>query len=373
MTLSMQAAVVREVNALTIERVLLDEPHPREVLVRMQAAGVCHSDLGTLQGRMRAAPPLVLGHEGAGIVEAIGSEVTRVKPGDHVLINWMPHCNVCPQCLRGRPHLCERLYATTFQAYLPDGTTRLRTEDGLALKHYLSASTMAEWSVLDESSVVPIPEDVPFDVAAVIGCAVVTGVGAALHTGNAKPGMTAAVIGCGGVGLSAIMGCALASCQTIIAVDTVPGKLEFARELGATHTLLATSGMDLPAAFRQIVRGGPDLVIDSVGATATVAQALDGVMTGGTAVVVGLYEVHTPAPINLVSLVYGNKRLAGSFFGESKPLVDLPMLVAHYRAGRLPVQKLISTHYALEELPRAFADMEAGAVARGVLTIGSTR
>jgi len=371
MTITMRAAVVRAVDALTIEEVLLDEPQPHEVLVRMMAAGVCHSDLGTLQGHMRATPPLVLGHEGAGVVEKVGSAVTRVRSGDHVMINWMPHCNTCPQCLRGRPHLCDRLYATTFQALLPDGGTRLHTKDGVVLKHYLSASTMAEYAVLDQSSVVPIPSDVPFDVAAVIGCAVVTGVGAALHTGEAKPGMTAAVIGCGGVGLSAIMGCALANCQSIIAVDTVPAKLDFAREVGATHTILATRGMDVPAALREIIRGGPNLVIDSVGATATVAQALDGVMTGGTAVVVGLYEVHTPAPINLVSLVYGNKRLAGSFFGESKPLVDLPMLVEHYRAGRLPVEKLISAHYSLEELPRAFVDMEAGVLARGVLTIGS--
>lgn len=370
MTTSMQAAVVREIGALKIEDVLLDDPHDDEVLVRMMAAGICHSDLHTLHGQMRATPPLVLGHEGAGIVEKVGRNVTRVKPGDHVQVNWMPQCNVCPQCQRGRPNLCEKLGETTFQALLFDGTTRLHAHDGLRLKHHLGAATMAQYAVLNEVGVLPLPADVPFDVAAVIGCAVATGAGAAINTAEAKVGVAAAVIGCGGVGLSAIMGCAASGCYPIIAVDTMLSKLEFARDLGATHTLLVTAGMDVAGALKRFVRGGPDIVIDSVGAGTTISQALDAVIPGGTAVIVGLHEVRKPAAINPASLVYQNKRLLGSYFGGCKPLVDLPMLVGLYRAGRLPVDRLITAHYVLDDLPRAFADMEAGTIARGVLDLG---
>lgn len=367
MALSMRAAVVREFNALTIEEVTLDEPRADEVLVHMQAAGICHSDLHTLHGQMRSTPPLVLGHEGAGIVEKVGGAVTAVQPGDHVMINWMPQCNKCRQCLAGRPNLCERLGETTFQALLWDGTTRLQSHEGMALKHHLGAATMAHYAILSEAGVIKIPDDVPFDVAAVIGCAVATGAGAAINTAEAKAGMAAAVIGCGGVGLSAIMGCALAGCSPIIAVDTVPAKLEFARDLGATETLLVTPDMDVAAELKRMVKGGPDIVLDSVGATATIVQALDAVIPGGTAVIVGLHNVRQPAPINPAALVYSNKRLLGSYFGGCKPLVDLPKFVELYRAGKLPVDRLISAHYKLEELGNAFADMEAGTIARGVI------
>lgn len=369
MTIQMRAAVVRAVNELTIETVLLDAHKPYEVLVRMQAAGVCHSDLHTLHGEMRATPPLILGHEGAGIVVEVGADVRHVKVGDHVLVNWMPQCNDCPQCLRGRPNLCERLPETTFQALLPDGTTRLHTLEGMPLKHHLGAATMAEYAVLDGASALPIANDVPFPVAAVIGCAVVTGFGAAVNTGEAKAGMSAAVIGCGGVGLSAIMGCVLAGCHPVIAVDNVAAKLEFARNLGATHTLLVEAGMDVAAALKKMVRGGPDLVVDSVGAAGTIASALEAAVPGGTAVIVGLHGVRQPAAINPAALVYQNKRLLGSYFGSAKPLVDLPMLIELYRAGRLPVDRLITATYALDDIHRAFADMEAGTVARGVLQL----
>jgi len=369
MTIQMRAAVVRAVNELNIETVTLDAPKPYEVLVRMQAAGVCHSDLHTLQGQMRATPPLVLGHEGAGIVVAVGAQVQSVKVDDHVLVNWMPNCNHCLQCQRGRPNLCERLGQTTFQALLPDGTTRLHAQDGIALKHHLGAATMAEYAVLDEASVLPIPEDVPFRVAAVIGCAVVTGVGAVINTAEAKAGMSAAVIGCGGVGLSAIMGCVLAGCHPIVAVDTIAAKLDFARGFGATHTVLAGAGVDLVAELRRLVRGGPDIVLDSVGASSTIGQALEAAGPGGSAVVIGLHGVKQPAPINPAALVYQNKRLLGSFFGSAKAMVDLPILVELYRGGRLPVDRLITAEYALDDIQRAFADMEAGTVARGVLQL----
>ena len=183
--MKMRAAVVREINQLAIEEVTLDPPKAHEVLVRIRAAGVCHSDLHTYRGELRAMPPLVLGHEGAGIVEAVGSAVSRVKVGDRVLVNWVPSCNQCPTCLRGQPNLCERLPGTTLVALLPDGTTRLKTLDGLTLKHYLSAATMAEYAVIDEASAIPIPADVSFEVGALIGCAVITGAGAVINTAQA--------------------------------------------------------------------------------------------------------------------------------------------------------------------------------------------
>lgn len=366
MTVTMNAAVVRAVNELSIETVVLDSPKDREVLVRMRAAGVCHSDLHTLRGQLRATPPLVLGHEGAGVVEAVGAAVTRVKPGDHVMINWIPSCNSCPTCLRGWPSLCERLVTTTFQALLPDGSRRLSTEDGVSLKHFLGAATMAEFAVLDEAGVIAIPGDVPFDVASVIGCAVVTGVGAVINTAQVRPGSSAAVIGCGGVGLSALLGCRLAGCNPIIAVDVLESKLEFARTLGATHTLLARSA-DVVDGLRALTNGGPDTIFDSVGAPATINQALQAARPAGTAVVMGLHGARQEATISPATLVLQNKRLLGSFFGSARPQVDLPMLVELYRAGRLPVDRLITAHYALDQLPQAFADMESGAVARGVI------
>ena len=364
--MKMRAAVVREINQLAIEEVTLDPPKAHEVLVRIRAAGVCHSDLHTYRGELRAMPPLVLGHEGAGIVEAVGSAVSRVKVGDRVLVNWVPSCNQCPTCLRGQPNLCERLPGTTLVALLPDGTTRLKTLDGLTLKHYLSAATMAEYAVIDEASAIPIPADVSFEVGALIGCAVITGAGAVINTAQAQPGSSAAVIGCGGVGLSAIIGCQLAGCNPIIAVDVFESKLAFARQLGATHTINARQ-TDAVDALRQLTRLGPDYVFDSVGAAGTINQALKAVRPGGTATVMGMHAVKAEVPIPAGPLVAQNKRLLGSFFGSAKPHVDLPRLVELYRAGRLPLDALITKRYALEELPEAFADMEAGNVARGVI------
>ena len=360
--ITMRALVARAINQMAVEDVLLDPPKAHEVLVRMRAAGVCHSDLHTLQGQLRATPPLVLGHEGAGVVAAVGADVRHVQVGDPVLVNWIPACDTCPTCRRGLPNLCERLPLTTFQALLPDGTTRLHTQDGIVLKHFLSAATFAEYAVLDGGSVLPMPSSVPFEVAAVIGCAVVTGVGAVLNTAQARPGQSAAVIGCGGVGLSALLGCLLAGCHPVVAVDTTQAKLDFAQSLGATHTLLAGPGVDVAAELKRIVPGGPDVVLDSVGATATIGQALDAARAGGSAVVMGLHGVRTPATINPGALVYQNKRLLGSFFGQARPQVDLPMLVDLFRAGRLPVNRLITQHFTLDDAPAALEALNRGEI-----------
>lgn len=363
-----RAAVAREVGHLAIEEVELAPPKEHEVLVRMRAAGVCHSDLHTLRGELRAVPPLVLGHEGAGIVESVGSKVTRCRPGDRIVVNWLPACETCPTCLNGRHNLCERLVSTTFQALLVDGTSRLSTTDGLTLKHFLSAATMAEHAVIDESSVVPIPEGVPFEVAAVIGCAVATGVGAVINTAQAKPGLPAAVIGCGGVGLSSVMGCRLAGCSPIVAVDVMDSKLDFAKALGADEALNSASSADAAKALRALTGGGPEYIFDSVGAASTIELSIKAVRPGGTATIVGLHAAKQAVEIPAGALVLQNKRLLGSFVGSIRPRLDLPALFGLYLSGRLPLDDLITKRYPLDDLDKAFEDMESGHVARGVLS-----
>ena len=366
-----RAAVARDIGQLTIEEVELSPPKDGEVLVRMAAAGVCHSDLHTLRGELRAVPPLVLGHEGAGVVEAVGSRVTRCKPGDRIVVNWLPACEHCPTCLDGRHNLCERLQRTTFRAVLVDGTTRLSTTDGMPLKHFLSAATMAELAVVDEASVVPIPDGVPFDVAAVIGCAVATGVGAVMNTARARPGVPAVVVGCGGVGLSALLGCRLAGCSPVIAVDVLDSKLEFAKALGADSTLNSASCEDAAKELRAMTRGGPEYAFDSVGSAATIDLSIKAVRPGGTATIVGLHAAKEDVAIPAGPLVLQNKRLLGSFAGSIRPRLDLPKLLGLYLGGRLPLDGLITKRYPLDALPAAFDDMEAGNVARGVLELGS--
>ena len=365
-TMKIRAAVVLEPGKLSIEEVLLSPPKAGEVLVRNKAAGVCHSDLHTLRGELRLKPPLVLGHEGAGIVEAVGTGVTRVKPGDHILVNWLPACEQCAACLRGQPNLCERLNTTTFAGTLMDGTSRITTLDGMPLKQHLSAATMAEYSVIAEASAIPFPKDVPFEVAAIIGCAVMTGVGAVTNTSRTPAGSSAAVIGCGGVGLSMIMGCQLAGCHPIVAVDVNDNKFDLARRLGATDTVNSRQS-DAVEALRKLTRIGPDYVFDSVGAASTIRQALQAVRPGGSAVIAGLHAAGTDVPVPASPLILQGKSLLGSWYGSAQPQVDLPKLVDLFRTGRLAVDQLITRRYPLEDLPVAFRDMEEGNVARGVL------
>jgi Zn-dependent alcohol dehydrogenase len=249
---------------------------------------------------------------------------------------------------------------------LLDGTSRLRTLDGLPLKHFLSAATMSEFIVIHEASAIPFPGDVPFEVAAITGCAVATGVGAVINTARARAGLPAAVFGAGGIGLSAIQGCKLAGCNPIIAVDVMEGKLDFARQLGATHTVNARE-TDAIESLRALTRGGPEYVFDSVGSADTIPQALQAARPGGTAVIIGLHAVKIDVPLSPAALVLQNKRLLGSFVGSIRPRLDLPMLIELYRAGKLQLDDLITRRYPLDDLPRVFDDMVAGKLARGVL------
>ena len=259
---------------------------------------------------------------------------------------------------------------TTFQALLLDGTSRLKTLDGITLKHMLSAATMSEYIVIDEASAVAIPQDVPFEVAAITGCAVATGVGAVINTAEAKPGLPAAVIGCGGVGLSAVQGCKLAGSNPIVAVDVLERKLDFARRLGATDTI-NSSQIDAVEVLRELTGGGPEYIFDSVGSDSTIVQALEAARPGGIATIIGLHAVKAEVAISPATLVLQNKRLLGSFMGSVRPRLDLPRFIGLYRAGKLQLDDLITKRYSLEQLPQAFEDMEAGRVARGVLVFNS--
>ncbi|RLT38702.1 MAG: alcohol dehydrogenase [Chloroflexi bacterium] len=368
--MKIRAAYVPESNRLIVAEVELDPPKEKELLVRIHAAGVCHSDLHTLKGELRTMPPLVLGHEGAGVVEAVGPGVTRFAVGDRILVNWLPACHICTQCQSGRPNLCERLPSTTYQGALIDGTSRLHSLEGASVKQYLSASTMADYAVIPEDGAVHLQEGVPFEVGAIIGCAVITGVGAVINTAKVRPGSSAAVIGCGGIGLSAILGCVLAGCHTIIAVDVFDEKLEFARQLGATHTVNARHE-DPVKALKAITGVGPDYAFDSVGSARTIPQALNAVGPAGVATVMGLHSALADVPISAGQLIFQNKSLLGSFAGSARPDIDLPNLQRLYLAGKLDLDKLITKRYPLDDIALAFEDMEAGKVARGVLVFDS--
>lgn len=372
--MKIRAAYVPESNRLTVAEVELDPPKEKELLVRIHAAGVCHSDLHTLKGELRTMPPLVLGHEGAGIVEAVGPGVTRFAVGDRILVNWLPACHICTQCQRGRPNLCERLASTTYQGALIDGTSRLHSVEGASVKQYLSASTMADYAVIPEDGAVHLQEGVPFEVGAIIGCAVITGVGAVINTAKVRPGSSAAVIGCGGIGLSAVLGCVVAGCHTIIAVDVFDEKLKFAKQLGATHTVNARHE-DPVKALKAITGGGqgsgPDYAFDSVGSARTIPQALNATGPAGVTTVMGLHSALEDVPISAGQLIFQNKSLLGSFAGSARPDIDLPNLQRLYLAGKLDLDKLITKRYPLDDIALAFEDMEAGKVARGVLVFDS--
>lgn len=364
--MNVQAAVVRECSQLNVETVELEPPKRGEVRVRMAAAGVCHSDLHTMRCELRARPPLVLGHEGAGTVDAVGEGVESVQPGQRVMINWLPSCDSCANCQSGHPSLCETFPATTFQGLLADRTSRFKTQDGLGLKQLLSAATMSECTVVTEAGVIPLPDDVPFEVAAITGCAVMTGVGAVMNTAQVVPGSSAALIGCGGVGLSILLGLKMAGCYPLIAVDVMDSKLEFARSLGATHTVNAKNE-DAVETIQKLTGKGAGYVFDSVGNAATIAQAVAAAGPYGAATVTGMHSIQDKVPIPADALIFQNKRLLGSFVGSSRPKVDLPKLLELYRGGVLDLDALITRRYPLEDVNKAFDDMEAGEVVRGVL------
>jgi len=357
----MKAAVLREVRKpLQIEDVQINKPGPHEVLIRTAAAGVCHSDLHFIEGSYPHPLPAVLGHESAGVVEAVGSEVRTVKPGDHVITCLSAFCGHCEHCLTGHMSLCVSPETKRDQ----DDEPRLTTANG-PMMQYLNLSSFAEQMLIHEHACVAVRKDMPLDRAALIGCSVMTGVGAVMHTSNVRPGDTVAVIGCGGVGLSAINGAAIAGAGRIIAIDVVAGKENFARAFGATDFVNA-SEVDPVKAVIELTKGGVQHSFEALGMTKTAEQSFNMLRRGGTANIIGMIPVGQS--ISLMGAAFlGEKRIQGSLMGSNRFPVDMPRLCDMYMAGKLKLDEMISRRLKLEQVNEAFEEMKTGSIARSVI------
>ena len=357
----MKAAVFREVGQpLTIEDIQISKPGPREVLVRTAAAGVCHSDLHFIEGLYPAQSPMVLGHESAGIVEQVGSDVTYVKPGDHVITCLSVFCGHCESCLTGHLSLCS----SGEMHRGADEEPRLAKENA-QIHQFASLSSFAEQMLIHEHALVKIREDMPLDRAALIGCAVTTGVGSVFHTAKVEPGSTVAVIGAGGVGLSCINGAALAGAGKIIAIDMVDSKLEMAKEFGATDVVNGNNG-DVVEQVRELTGGGVHYSFEAIGLKATAEQAFNMLRPGGAATVIGMIPVGVK--IELMGAAFlQEKKIQGSMMGSNRFRVDMPRFIDFYLQGKLHLDQMISKRIPLEDINDAFADMKTGALARSVI------
>lgn len=362
-----QAAVLFEVGKkLELCEVDVQAPGPGEVLVRMAAGGVCHSDLHVMTGHLTAALPAVLGHEGAGVVAEVGAGVTSVKPGDHVIPLWRMSCGACEYCSDGRPALCPDGTQIRMTGRLLDGTTRF-SRQGREIKHFAGVSSFSQYSVIPEKGVLRIPDDFPLERAALLGCGVITGVGAVVNAARVKPGSSVVVFGTGGVGLNVVQGAVIAGAEKIIAVDLLDRKLEYATQFGATHTVNASTG-DPVERVRALTRGrGVDYAFEVVGLPAVMRQAFDCLAKRGMAVVVGVAPMATEVAVPVMSLVFEERVLTGSVYGSSRPRIDIPMLMDLYRAGKLKLDELLTRTYPFGEINEAYAALERGEVARSVV------
>lgn len=357
-----RAAVYDGDARLTVRDVELREPGRGEVLVRIGASGVCGSDRHVLDGDWQMPQPTIMGHEGAGVVEALGPGVRSLEPGDHVIMTWFYPCGTCSACRQGRTWVCTG--SRSEECLLPDGSTPMQL-DGAVAYPYLAVGSMSERVVVAEQAAVRVPKELPFDVAALIGCSIATGVGAVVNDAEVKPGRSALVIGAGGVGLSIIMGLKLAGASPIIAADVTDESLELARQFGATHTV--RSGADLAEQVRQIVPDGVDVAFEAIGRPETIALMPAALQRGGTAVVVGLPPQDRPVPIDALALAEEGKSLLGSNYGSTVPARDFPMLARLYLDGRLPIDELITNRCSLDEVNDAFDLMRSGARGRSVI------
>ena len=362
----MQAAVLHHLGGpFTVEEVELLAPGPGEVRVRLAAAGVCHSDWHMVVGDLHRPLPVILGHEGAGIVEALGPGVTAVQPGDPVILNWAPDCGHCFYCSRAQPALCETFAPVRRSGTMLDGTTRFRI-NGESVCQFSTLSTFAEACIAPQQACIPIQRDIPLDIAALVGCAVTTGVGAVLNTAQVKSGESIAVYGCGGVGLNILQGAALVGAHPIIAIDQAPAKIDIARQFGATHALMA--GADTEAEIRELTSGrGADYVFEAIGLTAVQEAAMAAVRPGGALVIVGVAPLDSSARFSTFEMHVREKRILGCFYGSTVTRRDFPRILDLYRAGKLKLDELISKRYPLEQINEAYADLLEGDIRRGVI------
>ncbi len=372
--MKMKAAILRvqglarpyaDSKPLSVEEVELDPPGPGEVLYKIIGAGLCHSDLSTIENLRPRKLPTIPGHEAAGIVEAVGPGVTAFRRGDHVISVFVSSCGDCRYCARARPNLCTSAFASRTDGTLVSGARRLHI-GGEAIHHYSGLSVFAQYAVVSETALIAIPDDVALEDAAVFGCAVVTGVGAVLNTAQVPPGGQMAVVGLGGVGTCALMGGVVAGAERIVAVDLNPQKLELARELGATDCFLA-GAPDAAAAIREATGGGLDYVIETAGAIAAMNLAYAITARGGMVVSAGLPAVTSQFSYAHSALVSDEKSIRGSYMGSCVPKRDIPRFIALYKRGKLPVQKLRSGFITFDQINEGFDHLADGTVLRQIL------
>ncbi|HBX00223.1 MAG: alcohol dehydrogenase [Gammaproteobacteria bacterium] len=357
----MKAAVFREVNKpMEIEEVTVSKPGPREVLIRTKAAGICHSDMHFFNGSYPGKLPMVLGHESAGVVEQVGSDVHYVKPGDHVITCLSVFCGHCDQCLTGHLSLCQEPEMSRGKEEEP----RISHNDQ-PLTPFAQLGSFAEMMLVHEHALVKVREDMPMDRAALIGCGVTTGIGAVIHTASVEPGSTVAVIGCGGIGLSAINGAALAGASRIIAVDMVASKLELARKFGATDLVDASDGEAIEN-VRELTGGGVHYSFEAIGLKATAEQAFRMLRPGGTATVIGMIPPGQMVELHGVDFL-AEKKIQGSMMGSNRFRVDMPRFVDFYLQGKLHLDDMISNRIALSDINEGMAALETGEIARSVI------
>ena len=364
--MKISAAILYEPHQpFQIKTVDLEPPRAGEVLVKMAAAGVCHSDYHLVTGDTKHTMPVVAGHEGAGVVEAVGEGVTRLKAGDPVALNWAPNCGDCFYCLRDRPNLCTTYIGPLWAGTMMDGTTRLSL-DGEPVYHFSAVACFADYTVVPQECCVGLTEELPLEIAGLIGCAVTTGVGAALNTVRVEPGSSVAVFGAGGIGLSIIMGARLAGAGQIIAVDTNEAKGGLAQSFGATAVLI--NSPDVVQDIRKLTEGrGADYVFEAIGIPAVQEQCLDAVRPAGTVVLVGVSPMGSGTNLPGAIITRQEKTVTGSYYGTANTARDFPLYADLYLKGRLDLDRLISKTYPLEQINEAYADMLKGEIARGVI------
>ncbi len=362
----MKAAVLNQIpGQLDIENIDVDSPGPREVLIETKAAGLCHSDLHFMEGLYQYPTPAVLGHESAGVVVEVGSDVSYVQPGDHVITCLSAFCGACEECLSGRPSICSTKNVDLVRR--PGEAPRL-SRDGEPVHTFLHLSSFAEQILAHEHALVKVDKTMPLASAALIGCGVTTGLGAVFRTARVEPGSTVAVVGCGGIGLSAVQGARIAGANKIIAVDMVESKLELAKTLGATH-IVDASNTDPVEAVKELTGGGVHNSFEAVGRKDTAEQCYRMLRNGGQATVIGMIPQGVMVEVHGFDLIY-EKTLTGSNMGSNQFRTDMPRYVDMYLDGRLMLDEMVTQSIALEEINSGFADMKAGAVARSVIEFG---
>jgi S-(hydroxymethyl)glutathione dehydrogenase/alcohol dehydrogenase len=345
---------------MTIEQVAIDKPGRREILVRTAAAGLCHSDLHFIEGAYPTPVPTVLGHESAGVVEAVGEDVTYLKPGDHVISCLSVFCGHCEFCLSGHPSICQ-----TADVKLPPGVAKRLTWQGKHLNQFLNLSSFAEQMLVHEHALVKVRDDMPLDLASLIGCSVVTGYGAVVHTAKIAPGSTVAVFGAGGIGLATINAAQIAGAGRIIAIDKEPFKLELAKTFGATDVLDAAAG-DTVKRVVELSGGGVHYSFECIGLKATAEQSFSALRPGGTATLIGMIPVGTRIELHGADFLR-ERRIQGCMMGSNRFRTDMPRLVEFYLQGRLHLEEMVSTRIALEQINEGFAALKSGSITRDVV------